>query len=101
MFAIGLAKKVVIADQLSGYADTLFIAVGHGVKPMFVMSWLGSLAYTFQLYFDFSGYSDMAIGMSLVFGIRLPFNFDSPLKATNLITFWRRWQPRISRAARC
>jgi len=91
LFAIGLAKKLVLADQLSGYADTLFLSVAAGVRPMLLMSWLGSLAYTLQLYFDFSGYSDMAIGLSLLLGIRMPFNFDSPLKATSVIDFWRRW----------
>jgi D-alanyl-lipoteichoic acid acyltransferase DltB (MBOAT superfamily) len=63
-------------------------------------AWGGALAYTFQLYFDFSGYSDMAIGLSRLFGIRLPLNFDSPYKATNIIDFWRRWHMTLSRFLR-
>ena len=68
--------------------------------PTFDQAWLGALAYTFQLYFDFSGYSDMAIGMSLMFGIFLPLNFNSPYKATSIIDFWRRWHMTLSQFLR-
>jgi alginate O-acetyltransferase complex protein AlgI len=91
IFTIGLAKKILLADSLAPYADTLFSAVENGETPQFLMSWFGSLAYTFQLYFDFSGYSDMAVGIALFFGIWLPFNFNSPFQATNIIDFWQRW----------
>jgi len=91
IFAIGLAKKILMADPLGEYADLLFDGVKNGLVPQFYLSWLGSLSYTFQLYFDFSGYSDMAVGLALLFGIWLPFNFNSPFKATSIIDFWQRW----------
>ncbi|MEO8629230.1 MAG: MBOAT family O-acyltransferase, partial [Betaproteobacteria bacterium] len=76
--------------------DLVFRGVDQGISPMLLMSWFGTLAYTFQIYFDFSGYSDMAIGISLMFGIRLPINFNSPYKATSIIDFWRRWHISLS-----
>lgn len=91
IFTIGLAKKLLLADPIGGYADVLFNGVKHGEAPNFLTSWFGSIAYTFQLYFDFSGYSDMAVGIALFFGVWLPFNFDSPFKATCIIDFWQRW----------
>ncbi|CAH0218559.1 Peptidoglycan O-acetyltransferase [Massilia sp. Bi118] len=97
IFAIGLAKKVLIADNLAPYANFLF-----DKSDMFslALAWGGVLAYAFQLYFDFSGYSDMAIGISLLFGIRLPLNFDSPYKSVNIVEFWRRWHMTLSRFLR-
>ena len=97
IFFIGLFKKTVIADSLAPYAGDLFSAPG---EPRLLEAWGGALAYTFQLYFDFSGYSDMAIGLSRLFGIRLPLNFDSPYKAVNIIDFWRRWHMTLSRFLR-
>ena len=91
IFIFGLSKKVLIADPLSDYANILFNVTRVDLHPNFLLSWLGSIAYTFQLYFDFSGYSDMAVGLSLLFGIFLPVNFNSPLRATNIISFWQRW----------
>src|SRR5262245_4714144 len=91
MFTIGLAKKVLIADSLAGYATPLFSMANNGLELRLISAWSGALAYTFQLYFDFSGYSDMAIGLSLLFGVRLPVNFNSPYKAKNIAEFWRRW----------
>jgi alginate O-acetyltransferase complex protein AlgI len=96
VFTIGLAKKLLIADPLGEHADALFSLVGAGSTPQFFASWFGVLAYTFQIYFDFSGYTDMAIGLSLFFGIRLPINFYSPYKATSIIDFWRRWHISLS-----
>jgi len=96
IFVLGLAKKVVIADTLANYATPIFNAASHGYKLGLVEAWLGALAYTFQLYFDFSGYSDMAIGISLMFNVRLPMNFNSPYKSTNIIEFWRRWHITLS-----
>jgi len=95
---IGLAKKVLIADNLAGYAAPAF-ALGTD-EPTFFFAWGGALAYTFQLYFDFSGYSDMAIGLSRLFGVRLPLNFNSPYKSHNIAEFWRRWHMTLSRFLR-
>jgi len=97
IFCIGLAKKVLIADNLSPYAGPLFDNPG---SPSLFIAWAGVLAYTFQLYFDFSAYSDMAIGLSRLFGIRLPLNFNSPYKAENISEFWRRWHMTLSRFLR-
>jgi len=91
IFTIGLAKKLLLADPLGGYANILFDGVNAGFTPHLTESWVGSISYTFQLYFDFSGYSDMAVGLALLFGIVMPFNFNSPLKATSIIEFWKRW----------
>lgn len=96
LFVLGLIKKVVLADGISPYADTVFDAADKGTSPTQVEGWLGAVAYTFQLYFDFSGYSDMAIGLSLLFNIRLPYNFASPYKALNISDFWRRWHMSLS-----
>ena len=98
IFAIGLAKKVLIADNLAGYAAPAF-APTAGSSTLF-LAWGGVLAYTFQLYFDFSGYSDMAIGLSRLFGVRLPLNFNSPYKSNNIAAFWRRWHMSLSRFLR-
>jgi alginate O-acetyltransferase complex protein AlgI len=96
VFALGLLKKVVLADGIAPYADAAFQGADAGVLPTAEEAWLGALAYTFQLYFDFSGYSDMAIGLSLMFNIRLPFNFDSPYRARSISEFWRRWHMTLS-----
>jgi alginate O-acetyltransferase complex protein AlgI len=96
IFAIGIAKKLLIADPLGEQADVLFSAVHSGTLPMMFLSWIGVLAYTFQIYFDFSGYSDMAIGISLLFNIFLPLNFNSPYKSLSIIDFWRRWHISLS-----
>lgn len=97
IFFIGLFKKVVIADGIAVYATPLFEGA---IRPDIFAAWGGALAYTFQLYFDFSGYSDMAIGLSRVIGVKLPLNFDSPYKAVNIIEFWRRWHMTLSRFLR-
>ena len=100
IFAFGLVKKVVLADSLAPYADAVFGATAKGIHPTLIEAWLAVLAYAFQIYFDFSGYSDMAIGLARMFGIRLPLNFHSPYKATNIIEFWRRWHISLSRFLR-
>lgn len=100
IFSIGLFKKVVIADGISDYSDTIFNAASNGETLSFIESWLGVLSYSFQIYFDFSGYSDMAIGIAKMFGIRLPINFFSPYRATSIIDFWRRWHITLSRFLR-
>ncbi len=96
IFIIGLFKKVVIADSLAPGADILFDNSAAGIIPTTTEAWIGALCYTFQLYFDFSGYSDMAIGLARIFNITFPFNFDSPYKATSIIDFWRRWHITLS-----
>ncbi len=96
IFAIGLFKKVVLADGVAVYATPIFAAAEYGKTLTMIEAWGGALCYTFQLYFDFSGYSDMAIGLSRLFNIKLPLNFDSPYKATNIIEFWRRWHMTLS-----
>ncbi len=100
IFVIGLFKKVIIADGVATYVAPVFNAAQAGAALTFLEAWCGALAYTFQLYFDFSGYSDMAVGLSLMFGIRLPINFHSPYKAVNIIEFWRRWHMTLSRFLR-
>jgi alginate O-acetyltransferase complex protein AlgI len=100
LFAVGLLKKTAIADSLSPSVATLFNFVSGGGHIGVVQSWAGALAYTMQLYFDFSGYSDMACGLALMFGLRLPVNFLSPYKAANIIDFWRRWHVTLSRFLR-
>lgn len=97
---IGLFKKVVLADSAALYASPVFDAAAGGSAPSFFIAWGGALAYTLQLYFDFSGYSDMAIGAARLFGIRLPVNFHSPYKATSIVEFWRRWHMTLSRFLR-
>jgi alginate O-acetyltransferase complex protein AlgI len=95
-FSIGLAKKVLLADNLATYASPIFSASNVGVDVQFFGAWVGALAFTFQLYFDFSGYSDMAIGISRMFGVTLPINFNSPYRSKNIIEFWRRWHISLS-----
>ena len=100
IFTIGLAKKVLLADTFAEYANPVFEGASDGAYPRFFVAWTGALAYTLQLYFDFSGYSDMAIGLSRMFGVILPLNFNAPYKATNIIEFWRRWHMTLSRFLR-
>lgn len=88
VFAIGLSKKVLVADNLSVWANAAFANAEH---LAFLAAWIGALSYTLQLYFDFSGYSEMAIGLGLMFNLKLPMNFNSPYQACSIIDFWRRW----------
>lgn len=94
IFSIGLFKKVIIADTLAGWANTGYGNLAH---LTFFDSWVTTLAYTFQLYFDFSGYCDMAIGLGLFFNIKLPMNFNSPYKSLDIQDFWRRWHMTLGR----
>jgi alginate O-acetyltransferase complex protein AlgI len=94
LFTIGLAKKRFIADHMAPMAGMTF-AQPHGLA--LPLAWLGVLAYSLQIYFDFSGYSDMAVGLARMFGIRFPLNFNSPYKATNIIDFWQRWHMTLTR----
>jgi alginate O-acetyltransferase complex protein AlgI len=88
LFCLGLIKKVVLADAFSTAADYAFTNIS-GLSS--VEAWVGAAAYTLQIYFDFSGYSDMAIAPALLFGIEIPRNFDAPLRATSIIEYWQRW----------
>ncbi len=94
IFSIGLFKKVVIADTFAAWASAGF---DTAESLTFFEAWATSLSYTFQLYFDFSGYTDMAIGAALLFNIKLPLNFNSPYKAKDIQDFWRRWHITLSR----
>lgn len=90
IFTIGLFKKLIIADTFGSYANSLY-ELADSRSLDFFSAWGACLSYTFQLYFDFSGYSDMAIGISLLFGLYIPINFNSPFKSCNIIDFWQRW----------
>lgn len=100
IFAIGLTKKVVLADGIAPFVAPVFKSAAAGDPVSLFVAWGGVLAYTCQLYFDFSGYSDMAIGAARCLGIRLPMNFFSPYKATSIVEFWRRWHITLSRFLR-
>ena len=91
VFVIGLFKKVLLADSIAQWASPVFAASDAGHAMTALEAWGGALSYTLQIYYDFSGYTDMAIGLGLLFGIRLPQNFDSPYKSRNIIDFWSRW----------
>ncbi|NND36103.1 MAG: MBOAT family protein, partial [Gammaproteobacteria bacterium] len=95
-FAIGYVKKFFIADALGAMVDPLYASSSLVLQESLV----ATLGYTFQLYFDFSGYSDMAMGLGALFGFRLPVNFDSPYKATSITDFWRRWHITLSQFLR-
>ncbi|MEL6298495.1 MAG: MBOAT family O-acyltransferase [Pseudomonadota bacterium] len=97
LFCIGLFKKCAIADSIAPYADSVFNGASAGLAIDQATAWAGALAYTMQLYFDFSGYCDMALGLGLLFGLKLPLNFNSPFKATNISDFWRRWHMTMTR----
>ncbi len=100
LFTLGLCKKTLWADSLAPFANAVFDGAQRGALLTTYEAWAGALAYTLQLYFDFSGYTDMALGIALMFNIRLPINFDSPYKATSIIDFWRRWHMTLSRFLR-
>jgi D-alanyl-lipoteichoic acid acyltransferase DltB (MBOAT superfamily) len=97
LFAIGLFKKTVIADTVVLYSDPLFDAAAKGAHFGLLSGWLAAVTFTLQVYFDFSGYSDMAIGLGRMLGIKLPLNFHSPLRAPSIIEYWRRWHMTLQR----
>jgi D-alanyl-lipoteichoic acid acyltransferase DltB (MBOAT superfamily) len=94
-FAIGLAKKVMLADPMSALSDPVFSSAASD-PPEFVAAWVALAAFSLGLYFDFSGYSDMAIGLGRMMGVRLPYNFASPYRSSSIIDFWRRWHMTLS-----
>jgi D-alanyl-lipoteichoic acid acyltransferase DltB (MBOAT superfamily) len=97
IFSIGLFKKTVIADTLAAYANPLFTPRAAGAHYDLQSGWLAAITFSFQLYFDFSGYSDMAIGLGRMLGVKLPLNFHSPLRAASIIDYWRRWHMTLQR----
>jgi alginate O-acetyltransferase complex protein AlgI len=100
LFVTGMIKKVMIADTVANWANQVFSAAKAGSPLSFFDAWSGALSFAFQIYFDFSGYTDMALGLALMVGIRLPLNFNSPYKSRNIIEFWRRWHITLSRFLR-
>ena len=100
IFLLGLAKKVVLADTFANFSDVGFAAAAHGAPLSFVEAWYAAASYALQIYFDFSGYSDMAIGLACMMNVRFPENFASPYKAANIADFWRRWHITLSRFLR-
>ncbi len=99
-FAAGLFKKTVLADGVAIFAGPAFTAAAQGHAPGMADAWIGVLSYTLQIYFDFSGYTDMAIGLAKMMGIDFPVNFNSPYKAASIVDFWRRWHMTLSRFLR-
>jgi len=99
-FVLGLVKKILIADNIAPIADAVFAAADRGDPISVLEAWSGTVAYTLQLFFDFSGYADMAIGLGFMLGVRLPQNFDRPYRATSIGDFWRRWHITLSRFLR-
>jgi len=97
LFSIGLFKKAVIADSVAQFVPPAFDTGLSDQLPTLLTAWTGVLAFTFQLYFDFSGYSDMALGLARMFGVRLPMNFNSPFKASSIVDFWAHWHITLTR----
>ncbi len=100
LLVIGLAKKILIADRLAQIADPLYAAAGEATAMTLAEGWMAAAAFGLQIYFDFSAYSDMAIGLGLMFGLALPINFDAPYRAGSIREFWRRWHMTLSRFLR-
>jgi D-alanyl-lipoteichoic acid acyltransferase DltB (MBOAT superfamily) len=100
LFLIGLYKKILLADPLSGYVAVIYGAAADGTILTWFDAWLGTLAFAMQIYFDFSGYSDMAIGLARMFRIKFPINFDSPYQAGSISEFWSRWHITLTRFLR-
>jgi alginate O-acetyltransferase complex protein AlgI len=97
LFVIGLFKKVVLADGIALHVSPIYAGAESGGTVLLFDGWIAALGFTLQIYFDFSAYSDMALGLGRMFGVRLPMNFDSPLKATSIIDFWLRWHMTLTR----
>jgi D-alanyl-lipoteichoic acid acyltransferase DltB (MBOAT superfamily) len=97
LFFMGLAKKLILADPLSRMVAPLYGQAAAGLPQSMTEAWIAALGFTLQIYFDFSGYTDMALGLARFFGIKLPVNFNSPLKATCIIDFWLRWHVSLTR----
>lgn len=100
LFLFGLLKKILLADPVATLANAIYTSAGQGGELSTFDAWLGTVAFAFQIYFDFSAYSDMAIGLARMFGIKFPANFDSPYRATSVIVFWERWHMTLTRFLR-
>jgi D-alanyl-lipoteichoic acid acyltransferase DltB (MBOAT superfamily) len=100
LFFVGLIKKVAVADTVAPFVDAVVDQAVAGTAPRLTDAWIGALAFTVRVYFDFSAYSDMAIGLARILGVKLPINFFSPYRATSIIDFWRRWHITLSRFLR-
>lgn len=100
IFVIGLFKKLVLSQQVGVWSDAMFNGAAAGIVPSLIDSWIGVLSFALLIYFDFSAYSDMAIGLARMFNIRLPENFNSPYKSASIIDFWRLWHITLSRFLR-
>lgn len=97
LFVFGLFKKVVLADGIAEHVTPIYAAAAGGAQVSLLPAWIAAVGFTLQIYFDFSGYSDMALGLARCVGVKLPPNFDSPLKASNIIDFWLRWHMTLTR----
>src|SRR6516225_7576539 len=97
LFSFGLFKKVVLADHLAAVVTPIYNQAASGTGVSLMLAWMAAIGFTLQIYFDFSGYTDMALGLARFFGIRLPQNFDSPLRASSIIDFWLRWHMTLTR----
>lgn len=97
LFVVGLFKKVVFADGVAAHVTPLYEAAAGGAAISLLPAWIAAIGFTLQIYFDFSGYTDMALGLARCFGIRLPPNFNSPFKASNIVDFWLRWHMTLTR----
>jgi len=97
LFFMGLFKKVCLADGIAPYVTPIYESAAAGGEISLIQAWIAALGFTLQIYFDFSGYSDMALGLGRCFGVRLPANFNSPLKASSIIDFWLRWHMTLTR----
>lgn len=97
LFSCGLFKKVILADSMATYASPIYASAAHGAHITLFYAWIAALGFTLQVYFDFAGYSEMALGLARFFGVKLPANFNSPLKAASIIEFWQRWHMTLTR----
>jgi alginate O-acetyltransferase complex protein AlgI len=97
LLCFGLFKKIVLADNLAVFVTPIYGNAATGAKISFLLAWMAAIGFTLQIYFDFSGYTDMALGLARFFGIRLPANFNSPLRASNIIDYWLRWHMTLTR----
>ena len=97
LFVFGLFKKVVLADGVADHVSPIYDQAAAGMQVALFQAWIAAIGFTLQIYFDFSGYSDMALGLARFFGIKLPANFDSPLQATSIVDFWSRWHMTLTR----
>ena len=97
IFSIGMFKKIIVSNYLGSVADPIFLSIENGTTINFIKAWVGLLAFSLQIYFDFSGYTDMAIGLAYCLGFRLPINFNSPYKSTSIKDFWSNWHITLSR----